>query len=75
MADANPAEVQAVLNQIFDELDKIVQKRVAEALAGKTPSPSPAVSEDKLKFLAHMVYNLCMQTGMSVPEQLNKLKQ
>lgn len=76
MAEANPTEVQAVVNQILAELDKIVQKRISEA---KPPAPSSpgggAVSVDtKLHFLAKMVYNLCMQTGMTVPKELHDLK-
>jgi hypothetical protein len=78
MAEANPTEVQALVNQILAELDKIVQKRIAEAKPS-APAPLPpaggGVSVDtKLHFLAKMVYNLCMQTGMTVPKELHDMK-
>jgi hypothetical protein len=74
MADANPAEVAVVLQQIYAELDKIVAQHVKDALAS---NPIPTHSDGgsglpgtNVKILARCIYNLCMQSGMPVPKEI-----
>jgi hypothetical protein len=66
MADANPAEVAIVLQQIYVELDKIITQRVKDVVA-PTHSGLPGTN---VKILARCIYNLCMQSGMPVPKEI-----